>query len=514
MTQKRNKKLLQERLDKKYLYATIRRTLKNISVHYRNHRGLYWIAGIFIIISFAYQWLLLRNYSQYIFDLGMWNRHFWSLIHFDLGPNPVKGFNLFGDHASFLLVALAPIYALFQHVEFFFLVQSVAVGVSIFPAFLIARRYFNDWQSYVWIILFLSFFGFWSAFTYNFHEIIVGVPLLTWLIYFYIENKWKSFFIMALVLLLLREDMPLYVIAFALAALLFKGQRKIGLVLIAVSVAYYLVVTQLIMPYFSGVTYYQTVTPLGSSLPQIAKNALLHPHLFINTFFSSDLKTETFLALFASFGFLAFLSPTGLLLLAPALIARFLSVQSYRWGFSEHYSATQGPLLFGAAILGANNILVWCAKHKPHIKPELIKQVIIIVTITAGIVAAVGAQAHYKTFANMTEINFYRRNDVIRSTDKAASLIPAGASVSASSSFPQLTTRKNIYLWPGDLQVSKKITNNLKAVRPEYIIVSIQLDDAYMPETKDELLKKIDDDKQLGYHEIFNENGAIVLKRN
>src|SRR5262249_30439654 len=99
-----------EYLDVTKLKAKARRlTIAWYRRSYLQNRTVYWIFAIFVIISFTFQCLSLRQYSQYVYDLGMWNRHFWSLVHFDFGPNPLKGFNLLGDHAHFLLIALAPI---------------------------------------------------------------------------------------------------------------------------------------------------------------------------------------------------------------------------------------------------------------------------------------------------------------------------------------------------------------------------------------------------------------------
>lgn len=466
---------------------------------------------IFVILSVAYQYLLFSHYSTYIFDLGMWNRHFWGVAHLDFGVNPTKGFPLLGDHAHFLMLALVPIYSIFQSPEFFFYVQSVAVGLSIFPVYHILVKYFGKLDiHYVLIITYLSFFGFWSAFTYPFHEVVVAVPIIAWIFYFYLENRWRPFIIACLMLLLLREDMPLYIVAFSLLVIIKKRQFRIGVSLLVLSVIYYFAITKYVMPSIAGFTYFLNDTPLGSTTGEILRNSIEHPKLVITSFFQPNIKIEVIIILLTSFGFLTLLAPEALLVLMVPLAARFLSVQEYRWGFSEHYSVTQGPILMIGAILGASVLVSFLQKRLILNKS---RQRTIVVSIACLVVtgAFLGnsvAQQRYTTFARFNSLDSFKLNDDIRAANQAVGVIPSNASVLASSSFPQLTSRKEIYLW-----TAKTSQETIRRHRPEYIIISTILDDAYMPETRDEITAAIRNDGKLGYETIFSRNGAIVLKR-
>ena len=70
--------------------------------------------GLFVVV---YGWLVLElhaSYSTQTFDFGIFDQGLWLLSRFEEPFVTVRGLNLFGDHASLIMVPLAPLFWLWN----------------------------------------------------------------------------------------------------------------------------------------------------------------------------------------------------------------------------------------------------------------------------------------------------------------------------------------------------------------------------------------------------------------
>src|SRR6056297_2071368 len=75
------------------------------------------------------------SYDSALYDQGVW------LLSQGRAPFvTLMGRNLFGDHSSFVLLFLVPIYWVFPGAGVLFFAQSAAIGLGAVPVFLVARR--------------------------------------------------------------------------------------------------------------------------------------------------------------------------------------------------------------------------------------------------------------------------------------------------------------------------------------------------------------------------------------
>jgi uncharacterized membrane protein len=117
---------------------------------------------------------------------------------------------------------------------------------------------------------------------YGFHDIYFFMPLLILFFIFYEKGKYVPAFAVFGLTMLIKETIPVFWAGMGIAFVLY-GRRKAGLLMILVSVIYWLAVIKLAIPWISGRNIYDYAGRfdyLGSSLWEIALSPLLKPGLF------------------------------------------------------------------------------------------------------------------------------------------------------------------------------------------------------------------------------------------
>jgi uncharacterized membrane protein/O-antigen ligase len=461
------------------------------------------LALIICVVTMGYYllflFLLYRKFQFPMLDLGLFNRHMFGLARLSLEANPLKGYNLLGDHSHFFLLALLPLYILWQKPEFLLFVQALFIVLSGWPIYLIAKKYSpNAKLAALWLLPYFMFFGFWSALAYPFHDSAAAVLPRAWVLYFLLVSKnYRHLCIALAVLLLFREDMPLVAIMVAIYLIIIERKYWLGAIIAVISSIYFYWVTKMWLPMF-GSSYGYEKTPFGNTMAESVKAMLLQPLAAIKTLFIPAEKLRTILAMLFSFGGLAIFALEILILLLPLWLGRFLSIETWRWSGLEHYSASQGPILAAASIVGLYRVEQYLHKHYGLNKNRVFLLTITLTTILAfGINFVIGQKAIIKPLA----LKFYKLTPGEQSARWAIKLIPEQASVGAQSAFAGLSSRQYIYNLPLP-----------EGAEPEYIILSPDLEKwpfANWAEVND--YKKRLDAK--GYQIIFSQNNVFVLKR-
>ncbi len=445
------------------------------------------------------EYLLYRKLQIPMLDLGLFNRHMYGLVHSGLSINPLKGYNLLGDHAHFFLLPLAPVYYFWQAPGFLLVLQALCIVLSGWPIYLIAKKYSpRPKLAALWLVPYFLFFGYFSALVYAFHDSAAAVLPLAWVLYFLLVSKnYRHLCIGLATLLLFREDMPLVVIMVGVYLVIIERKYWLGVIIGFVSALYFIVVTKLWLPMF-GPSYGYEKTNFGSSIQDVIKAVFLQPLSVIKAFFLPNEKLRNILAMLFSFGGFGIFALEVLILLLPLWLGRFLSVEMWRWGSLEHYTASQGPILAAASIVGLYRVMQYL--HKSYgINKELVYKI----TLSVSIVLAFGLNLvmHQNGILKPLALRFYKLTPTERSAHEATQLIPANASLGASSAFALLSSRAEIYNLPLP-----------EGAHPQYIIISSNLEKwPFMSKQEvDEYIAKLESN---GYNKIFNENEVIILKR-
>jgi uncharacterized membrane protein len=151
------------------------------------------IIGLATMLFLLYEILGYRNFTWTVLDLGLFNRHMWSLARFSIATNPLKGINLLSDHAHFILIFLTPLYWIIPNPTLLLMTQAVCIGVSGIPIYKIARRHNSRNIAAMWLLPYYLYFGFWDMLGYPFHEVALAVPLLAWSLWFLLSKNYRGY---------------------------------------------------------------------------------------------------------------------------------------------------------------------------------------------------------------------------------------------------------------------------------------------------------------------------------
>ena len=103
------------------------------------------------------QWDIHRGLGTSAFDVGLYDQGLWLLSQFEAPFVTLMGRNLFGDHASLILIFLTPIYWFFPGVETLLFLQAAVISAGAIPIYFYARRVlesnaFGFFFAVIWIV--------------------------------------------------------------------------------------------------------------------------------------------------------------------------------------------------------------------------------------------------------------------------------------------------------------------------------------------------------------------------
>lgn len=269
-----------------------------------------------------------------------------------------------GTHASGhfdpILVLLSPLYLLYPYSETLLVLQTAWLASSVVPLHLLARRAIGDPRVALAVTLsFLAYPALHGVSLFDFHSLALIIPLLLWFAYFFVTERWKSYGVTLVALLLCREDVSL-VVFLAGIAILFSGKPRSGRVAfltILSSLLYFVVVKKVFMasadPLNSGegadshAYYFAGLIPPGTATLGLLGTLLTDPFLVLGKVFDEG-KAEYVLALLSPLMFLPLLGRGRICLVYGA----FLTLVATRpiASINFHYSSLLIPVLFALTV--------------------------------------------------------------------------------------------------------------------------------------------------------------------
>lgn len=219
-----------------------------------------WEWAITAVVIF-YTWHLTQltldihyGLGSYTFDFALYDQGVWLMSRFKAPFVTLMGRNLLGDHTSFILVFLVPVYWVFPGAGVLLFTQSLAAAVSSIPVFLYARlRLGNEALAFLLASLYLLHPALLGTNLENFHPDMYLTPLLMFAIYGALTERWRLYVTCVMLSLLVKEDVSLVIIPLGIWVALRKD-RMIGLATIGASVAYAFFVVMVIMRGLVGST--------------------------------------------------------------------------------------------------------------------------------------------------------------------------------------------------------------------------------------------------------------------
>lgn len=151
--------------------------------------------------------------GTFSYDVGLYDQGLWLLSRFDAPFVTLMGRNLFGDHTSFILLPLVPLYWIVPGTATLLVVQSMVVAAGSVPVFLFARKVLGrDSLGMLMVIAWLAHPAVIGASLENFHPDsfhALAIPLALWAAS---ERRWRWYGAAIAMALLVKEDAFLVVV--------------------------------------------------------------------------------------------------------------------------------------------------------------------------------------------------------------------------------------------------------------------------------------------------------------
>ncbi|MGA1291173.1 MAG: DUF2079 domain-containing protein, partial [Ilumatobacteraceae bacterium] len=181
-------------------------------------------------------WLAVRTTRNHFglgtsaYDFGLYDQGVWLLSQGRAPFVTLMGRNLFGDHTSFILVPLVPLYWIVESTGLLFVVQSMVLGLGALPVWKATRQLLGSLpMSCIAVVAYLLH----PALTYtgleNFHPDAALAPLIAWAVYAGLTYRWAQYTCAVLLILMVKEDTALFVVALG-AWVALRRDRRIGLI--------------------------------------------------------------------------------------------------------------------------------------------------------------------------------------------------------------------------------------------------------------------------------------------
>ena len=349
------------------------------------------------------------------YDLGIFEQAVRHLANFEVPRTLVNG-EIF---PRFIVVLIAPFYALFPTPVTLLVVQAFLMAVGVIPLMSWAERSLGKDASAVVAIVYGIAPGIATAVGFDFHEIAFAVPLLAFSMSALGQQHWHRAVYWAIPLVFVKEDLGLTVAAIGIYVF-FRGERKLGATAAVVGV------------FSTAVTMLFIFPALSKSGEYLFTQTMMPQSLFgsLETVFSGlDLKLLTIIALLGPTAFFALKSPLVLMAL-PTLGWRFMSDNPLFWVPEFHYDAVLVPIVTAAFIDGIS-------KKTGRRERTIFLATPLICTIVL---------ASAFDFSRLASKNFWSENPHAEAIHRLTALVPDDARVAATNNIvPQLTSRTTTY---------------------------------------------------------------------
>jgi uncharacterized membrane protein len=314
-------------------------------------------------LAFINHWTFTTNRA----DLGFYMSVF---RHSSLGSPLACTLCVGGTHSSGhfdpILVMLSPLYLLYPYSETLLLLQTVWLASSVIPIYLLVLRATDNPRVALGIAAsFLVYPALHGVNLFDFHSLALIIPLLLWLAYCFVTERWKGYWILLAMLLACREDVSLVLLCVGVTVL-FSGRPKSGriaLITMVTSALYFVLVKKVFMassdPLNAGAGgdshayYFSGLIPKGTSTRGLLGTVLTDPFLIIGKIFEEH-KVEYILALLGPLLFLPLLG-RGKICLGYGAFLTLVATKPIA-SVNYHYSSLLIPFLFALCADGMGRL--------------------------------------------------------------------------------------------------------------------------------------------------------------
>lgn len=310
--------------------------------------------AVFVVAFTRATWTMHDRFGTYGFDLGIYDQGTWLLSRPRAPFVTVRGLDLLGQHASYILALVAPLYRVWADPRLLLLLQVLFLAVPAVVVYRLGARHLGHPAAGLAVaVAYLAYPGVQWAITWQFHPEAIAAGLLALAVLAADRRDHGTMALLLALAALCGEEVGLVVAGFGVL-LVAGGRRAVGWRTVGAGVAWFLVATFVLIPVVNGreTRLFEAgygITgggPRGllAGLPTMAGHAL-------QTGLANDGLGYLLLVFVPLLG-LPLLAPRWLLPVAPPLLLNLAAVQPEHHQIRFHYLATAAPLLAAGAVAG------------------------------------------------------------------------------------------------------------------------------------------------------------------
>jgi uncharacterized membrane protein len=413
---------------------------------------LFIMLGFYVLVFTATIFSEFNNLWFGNFDLGIFDQGIWLLSQLKNPYLTTRGLNLFGDHATFIHIIIAPIYWFWNNVKALLFLHTLALGLGAVPLYKIAKEKLkNNWTP---LIICFSYFMLpalhFSNLDQGYHSESFVVPLILWAHWFLMKKEFKKFYLSIFLALMCKEEIALTIFLYGIYAA-YKYNRRAGVTVSLCAVVWMLFVLNLVFPFFNGSegAFYtsRTFGSFGETTNDKISNALNPGFIYAKL---NTAENQVYVRkLLEPVGYLVFLEPIAFIC-AANLWLNLLQDWPYAHQIQYHYVSPIIPIMYISLVEGISRFS----------KRRTLTGIILGILLISSIQGNYNFSPDESTLRNaerpVNEImNFDKVSQDKQEVLKMLALIPGNASVSAIYNIvPQISHREKIYMFPNPFRVS------------------------------------------------------------
>lgn len=324
-------------------------TLKTLKSH-----PVFLMIVVTTIVLFAASSARHALFHSTAYDLAIFDQAIYLISQNQTPFSSLMAINILGDHTAFIFYPLALLYKIYPDVHWLLFVQAISLALGAWPSWSLARQAgLNERKSIAVAAVYLLYPVVFNVNLFDFHPEVIALPAI--LAAILAARLDKIFWFCAAIGLILscKAVLSLTVMMMGVWLLLFEKKRNYGLIAIFFGAAWFLIATQVIVPYFNqgkqhaGVGRYQY---LGKSVFEIAINLVIKPQLIAGRVFSADTFGYLILLFLPVIWWLSPRHLSPLIGALPVLVMNILSDIEAQRDLIHQYSMPIFPFLLTAVI--------------------------------------------------------------------------------------------------------------------------------------------------------------------
>lgn len=345
----------------------------------------------------------------------------------------------FAVHFSPIYYLLLPFYYIFPTPVTLLIGQAAIIASGLIPLYLICKKHsLSNLSTVLFSLCYVLMPSMANGCFYYLHENKFLTALILWLVYALEKNSWVFTIITALLVMLVKEDAPVYVAVIGLYFMMSRRNVKKGIVTFAFAVAYFFTVSYFLNKYGEGTMdfrYNNFIYDGSGSLITVIKAVILNPIYTIKESFTQD-KFVFILQTFVPLAFMPLMTrkPSRILLFIPYILINLMSSWPYQYDINFQYTYGTSALLFYIMILNFKDM-----------NPKTRDKILSIAATTSIFMFCCFTYNRSKGFE---EYENDMKNGYVQDIQAALDEIPEDASVVATTFFTaNLYEHREVYDW-------------------------------------------------------------------